>query len=148
MPQSTYLSLLSHGTIFLCKLFSAAVTKKMSEPSVPNPWETLRQRIEEYKDLVSKVKEKEAEHVAIDPDRRILSKLEDLGPELDDEANWREWESRRFDDEIANVDGLIKTAKKILSVLKNKIDQARERIREEEYASLAVNLGTGDANAS
>ena len=116
----------------------------MSAPSVPNPWATLRQRIQDYKNLATKVEEKEAEHVAIDPDRTIMPKLDNLPPELDDEANWRTWEPRRFDNEITNVNGLIKSANKILGVLKEKIDEALERKED----SAAEDLGDGGVDAS
>lgn len=99
----------------------------MSAPSEPQSWTTLRQRIQEYKHLATKVEEKEAEHVAIDPDRTILPKLEDLRPEIEDEANWRTWESRRFDNEISGVNALIEGAKTLLGALEDKIGEGRKR---------------------
>ena len=146
MSRSTYISLLSHKVVFPCKVFSAAVSnnKIMSAPSIPNRWERLRQRIEEYKKLATEVTKKDAEHGDMDPDRTILPKLDDLGPQLDDEANWHTWDSRRFDNEIANVDGLIEAANKILGALKRKISEALRRKEE----SAAENWGRGFADAS
>ena len=97
----------------------------MSAPSVPTLRATLRQRIQDHKDLATEVKEKDAILEDIDSDRTPLSNLDNLRPELNDEANWLTWDGTRLGNEIARVNELIQAARARLELLNDKIGDAR-----------------------